>query len=372
MIMNFKEAYKNMENDIHGDRALLHSILNGEATKKKKHEFYFKPVFATALAAVFVICIATIYQHTGIENYSPTGGAGDDINSATSQGLVKDLDDSENISEASVESPVNDAPRFDTDDEEKNSVSEKDSQSEKRKSKTKNRESGTKAVSAGNEKSQDSVSAGSGDAGNDNQNIRGRIGVSGITSETTPDASAAKSKSEQDVKSEIKTDVRSDNVRERESEAAPESRSVTVADTDDKNSPAGSDNESDPIKAMEMAGMFDGSGPNENVVVYDEKATVSGSSGGASSAGQDVISRISVPDDMNFEAEAVCDDDSIIYTAVSEDDPDRQIIIVVSESNDSQKNFPDAHHVQSGDEYISVIAENVTQEELNNVIDSLN
>ena len=39
MIMNFKDSYKSAVDEIHGDKALLHMILNGE-TKRKKSVFF--------------------------------------------------------------------------------------------------------------------------------------------------------------------------------------------------------------------------------------------------------------------------------------------------------------------------------------------
>jgi len=40
--MNFKDSYKLAVDEIHGDRALLHSILNGEVQKKKFTRFAIK------------------------------------------------------------------------------------------------------------------------------------------------------------------------------------------------------------------------------------------------------------------------------------------------------------------------------------------
>lgn len=71
--MNFKDAYKSMNDNIHGDRALMHMIMNGEAPKKKKSFFLkFKPVCSVALAAVFALCAVTLYRNTGFEEYSAT------------------------------------------------------------------------------------------------------------------------------------------------------------------------------------------------------------------------------------------------------------------------------------------------------------
>ena len=72
--MNFKDAYKSMNDEIHGDKALMHMIINGEAPKKKKNIFAkFKPVYSVVLAAVFAMCVITLYRNTGFDDYSATG-----------------------------------------------------------------------------------------------------------------------------------------------------------------------------------------------------------------------------------------------------------------------------------------------------------
>lgn len=69
--MNFKDSYKSAVDEIHGDRALLHSILNGEV-QKKKFSFNFKPVYSVALAAMFVVTATSLYFKTGIEDHTIT------------------------------------------------------------------------------------------------------------------------------------------------------------------------------------------------------------------------------------------------------------------------------------------------------------
>lgn len=70
--MNFKDAYKSVNDEIHGDRALLHAILNGEAQKKKAFSFHFRPVYTAALAAMFVITATSVYFGSGINDHTAT------------------------------------------------------------------------------------------------------------------------------------------------------------------------------------------------------------------------------------------------------------------------------------------------------------
>ena len=72
MIMNFKDAYKSVNDEIHGDRALLHAILNGEAQKKKAFSFHFRPVYTAALAAMFVVAATSVYFGSGINDHTAT------------------------------------------------------------------------------------------------------------------------------------------------------------------------------------------------------------------------------------------------------------------------------------------------------------
>ena len=70
--MNFKDAYKSVNDEIHGDRALLHAILNGEAQKKKAFSFHFRPVYTAALAAMFVVAATSVYFGSGINDHTAT------------------------------------------------------------------------------------------------------------------------------------------------------------------------------------------------------------------------------------------------------------------------------------------------------------
>ncbi len=72
MIMNFKDAYKSVNDEIHGDRALLHAILNGEAQKKKAFSFHFRPAYTAALAAMFVVAATSVYFGSGINDHTAT------------------------------------------------------------------------------------------------------------------------------------------------------------------------------------------------------------------------------------------------------------------------------------------------------------
>lgn len=69
--MNFKDSYKSAVDEIHGDKALLHSILNNE-TKQKKSSFVLKPAYSIALAAMMVITATSLYFKTGIEDHIQT------------------------------------------------------------------------------------------------------------------------------------------------------------------------------------------------------------------------------------------------------------------------------------------------------------
>ncbi|MBQ4526899.1 MAG: hypothetical protein II998_02390 [Clostridia bacterium] len=70
--MNFKDAYKSMNNEIHGDKALMHRIINGETVEKKNFFLRIKPAYTVAVAAVFVVCSLTIYHGIGMDDYSVT------------------------------------------------------------------------------------------------------------------------------------------------------------------------------------------------------------------------------------------------------------------------------------------------------------
>ncbi len=72
MIMKFKDAYKSVNDEIHGDRALLHAILNGEAQKKKAFSFHFRPAYTAALAAMFVVAATSVYFNAGINDHTAT------------------------------------------------------------------------------------------------------------------------------------------------------------------------------------------------------------------------------------------------------------------------------------------------------------
>ena len=64
--MKFKDAYKEMNDEIHGDRALLHSILNGEPKKQKSffQKFAYGRTLATALSCVVIVATVFIsYNH---------------------------------------------------------------------------------------------------------------------------------------------------------------------------------------------------------------------------------------------------------------------------------------------------------------------
>ena len=66
--MNFKEAYKSATDEIHGDKALLHAILNGEAESKKRFGFSLRPVYSVAVAASLVITCTALYFKNGFED----------------------------------------------------------------------------------------------------------------------------------------------------------------------------------------------------------------------------------------------------------------------------------------------------------------
>lgn len=73
MTMNFKDTYKTMNDNIHGDKALMHMIMNGDAPKKESKFFFkFKPVYSVAIAAVFIICAVTLYHNTGLDKHTAT------------------------------------------------------------------------------------------------------------------------------------------------------------------------------------------------------------------------------------------------------------------------------------------------------------
>ena len=116
MIMNFKDAYNSMTDEIHGNRVLLHSILNGEAEKKKRFNFSFKPVFGTAVAAMLVLTASTLYFRTGINDYSITSEKGIAVsdkanNNNTSAALQKDFPNSGNSEALNEQQTQKDAPR---------------------------------------------------------------------------------------------------------------------------------------------------------------------------------------------------------------------------------------------------------------------
>ncbi len=69
--MNFKDSYKSAMDEIHGDKVLLHSILNSE-TKQKKSSFVLKPSYSIALAAMMIITATSLYFKTGIEDHIQT------------------------------------------------------------------------------------------------------------------------------------------------------------------------------------------------------------------------------------------------------------------------------------------------------------
>lgn len=91
--MNFKDAYKSMTDEIHGDRALLHSILNGEVKKKKHFSFSFKPVYTVALAAMFAVTITSLYFKTGIEEHSSVSERGAGVTDTAQTNLSAEKED---------------------------------------------------------------------------------------------------------------------------------------------------------------------------------------------------------------------------------------------------------------------------------------
>lgn len=93
--MNFKDAYKSMTDEIHGDKALLHSILNGEAQKKKRFSFSFKPVYTVALAAMFAVTVTSLYFKTGIEDHSAVSERGIKTTDTAQTNLSADKEDTQ-------------------------------------------------------------------------------------------------------------------------------------------------------------------------------------------------------------------------------------------------------------------------------------
>jgi len=70
--MNFKEAYKSVNDEIHGDTALLHAILNGEAKKKKAFSFRLRPAYTLALTAMLVIAATSVYLGSDFNDHTIT------------------------------------------------------------------------------------------------------------------------------------------------------------------------------------------------------------------------------------------------------------------------------------------------------------
>ena len=73
MIMNFKDAYKSMTDEIQPDEELIRRILNGEKKDKKRFVLPVKSVYTAALAAMFIIVAGTVYFKSGIDSHMPAG-----------------------------------------------------------------------------------------------------------------------------------------------------------------------------------------------------------------------------------------------------------------------------------------------------------
>ena len=98
MIMNFRDAYKSMNDEIHGDKALMHMIINGETPKKKKNFFLkFKPAYSVAIAAVFAVCAITLYHSTGFDDYSATTDKYDSVMTKGDKTPESDNDKTQNV-----------------------------------------------------------------------------------------------------------------------------------------------------------------------------------------------------------------------------------------------------------------------------------
>ncbi len=312
MIMNFKDAYKNMNDEIHGDRALLHSILNGEAGKKRKFDFNFKPVFATALTAVFVLCIATVYKNTGIEQYSPSNVK-----------VVTEKENEETVT-AKEEKTNESADQYTVSDKLQNSKSE------------------AKAP----KKSQ-----------TDNQNITG-VG-SAVERNSDYDEPAAVDESNAPMVASL------DETMHAETESAHSGdetfdEAYDSFDSEDVNSaPA-------PAKAYDISQeKYEESEP-------EKKSAASG--GGASdimAKSDTVVSRAVIPEDMTFGKAVGNTDGSISYIAVSKDNPDRCLTVIVSGTDGFEAAYPGAHHIHTKNGNIAVIGENMSDDEINKIIDSL-
>ena len=73
MIMNFKDAYKSMTNEIHGDRSILNSILNGEQKKKKGFlTFFSQGRTLVSVAACFLIITTIFISYNKLEHSQDT------------------------------------------------------------------------------------------------------------------------------------------------------------------------------------------------------------------------------------------------------------------------------------------------------------
>ncbi len=73
MIMKFKDAYKSMTDEIHGDRAILNRILNGEQKKEKSFfAFFYQGRTLVSVAACFLLITTIFISHNKFHHSSET------------------------------------------------------------------------------------------------------------------------------------------------------------------------------------------------------------------------------------------------------------------------------------------------------------
>lgn len=76
--MKFKDAYKSMTDEIHGNKALMHSILNGEKKREKSFSLFLLKSRTFVAFTVCVLLITTVFisynqfNHLSKSEYSPS------------------------------------------------------------------------------------------------------------------------------------------------------------------------------------------------------------------------------------------------------------------------------------------------------------
>ncbi|MBQ4629507.1 MAG: hypothetical protein IJB70_00755 [Clostridia bacterium] len=335
--MNFKDAYKSMNDDIHGDKALMHMIMNGEAPKKKKSLFLkFKPIYSVALAAVFAVCVVTLYRSTGFEEYSATT---DKFNDVIVDGEAPSKDTKAANDEQKIDIAPDQLPAQASDDA-----------------------SGEQTVQTSPVPSP----APSADRRTVGASSYGQNG----SATATPHSSQTSSAQQSSVRT---TQAASEGAAENSvsQASANESDSQTSAEPGDAPRASGGSAQADGSVANDASSTKLGSGAGKGL--FDSSAAEQSMEDDFESACENILSEVTVPSDVTqvgqtFSTSADSNANSVSVNYEGSDG--RTVNIVISESPASSANSG-SHTTQYGDVTVTVSADGLSEDEVSAIVESV-